>query len=145
MEVRLRPSLEPDPLPKHPNPVRPILFALLAPALMAQGSAASRPEPGVSPSLRADLRAAMADTPRELFIRQLRQPLPEASVEIVETLTPEELKFRAFEAFKALMIRSLAEYLGRYGGTSAGPVLASHPPSGSPEPRVYPLGKAIGF
>ncbi|HJU83487.1 MAG TPA: hypothetical protein VJ600_04700 [Holophagaceae bacterium] len=125
--------------------MRPILLALLAPALLAQGSAPSLPEPGASPSLQAELRAALAAAPRDLFIRELHQPMPEASVEIVETLTPEEVKFRAFEAFKVLMLRSLAEYLGRYSDTRPGTLLASRPASGSPEPRVYPMGKALGF
>ena len=119
------------------------LLLALAPACCTQGHAQGRalPEPGVPTSLRDELRASMSSDPMDLFRRDLRQPIPEASVEILGTIDPEELKLQAFEEFKFLMLRSLREYLGRYGG-AASPRYAM---ASGPGTRVYPMGKAVVF
>ncbi len=104
-------------------------------------------EPGVATGLRDELRASVASTPHDLFIRDLRQPIPEASVVILESLSAQELKLRAFEEFKVLMIRGLAQFLGRYSETMASDTntLAANPPSGSPLPVMVPLGRSVAF
>ncbi|HJW09589.1 MAG TPA: hypothetical protein VJ483_08150 [Holophagaceae bacterium] len=124
----------------------PLLYAaFLAPALLAQSPAYQ--EPGVPPALREELRGALASTPHDLFIRDLRQPIPDATVVILENLSPQELKLRAFEEFKVLMIRGMAEFFGRYSGTTldATKTVASDPPGGNPKPVMVPLGSEVTF
>ena len=77
---------------------------------------------------------------KDLYHQQKEAKRAEATVEIVGTLSPEELRQIRFQEFMAWFIPDLRRFLGRYGGAAAPvseAIRLTQPPA---EAKVYPLG-----
>jgi hypothetical protein len=76
---------------------------------------------------------------RDYYHREKEAKKNQATVDIVGTLTPEELQQVRFQEFMAWFIPDLHRFLGRYGGVAAPvpeAVKLTEPP---PQAQVYPI------
>ncbi len=82
---------------------------------------------------------------RDLYHQEKEAKQAEATVEIVGTLSKEELRQIRFQEFMAWFIPDLHRFLGRYGSVATPvpeAIRLTEPPV---QARVYPLGSAADF
>ena len=105
--------------------MKPLIILCLSLPLAAQGS----------------LQATLPGRDKDLYHReQDRKKVAEATVDVVGTLDPAQVRQMRFQEFMGWFIPDLRAYLGRYGRV-AEPVPAAIQLTQPPvEARVYPLG-----
>lgn len=89
---------------------------------------------------QASLTHSLPGHDRDYYHREKEAKKNQATVDIVGTLTPEELQQVRFQEFMAWFIPDLHRFLGRYGGVAAPvpeAVKLTEPP---PQAQVYPIG-----
>jgi hypothetical protein len=118
-----------------------IAFLLSVSPLLAQ-KAKELPEPGKNKTLLAQIMVEDGAAAWRLY----KGPSPQAVVEVLGTLSEQELREATFKEFLTWFYKDLHAFWERYGYVQkASPAISPERYGGNPTPKLVPIGQPVKF